>query len=251
MIRRLALISLISTTFSIQIFAHDFWVDGYNSSTFKATLGYGHDFTPEKIAEDRVSIFEPLVLIDKDLKSVTLKNEGENYKYISQKALDDGTYILKSTYKPTFWTKTVDNKWLMKKTKKDIENAQYCQLTSSFAKSIINIGNDTSDFITKPIGQNLEIVPLDNPANFKVGIPFKVKVLLNEKPAKMTVVKGTFKGFAKDSFAFYGTTDLKGEVEITALSSGKWVLITNIKQAYENQTCDEVSYTSTLTFIIQ
>ncbi|WP_418179359.1 DUF4198 domain-containing protein [Aliarcobacter lanthieri] len=251
MIRRLAIILLISITFSIQIFAHDFWVDGYNSSTFKAVLGYGHNFTPEKIAEDRVSIFEPLVLIDKDLQSVTLKNEGENYHYISQKALDDGTYILKSTYKPTFWTKTVDNKWNMGKTKKDFENTQYCQLTSSFAKSIINIGNDTSDFITKPIGQNLEIVPLDNPSNFKVGIPFKVKILLNEKPAKMTVVKGTFKGFEKDSFAFYGTTDLKGEVEVTALSSGKWVLITNIKQSYEDKTCDEVSYTSTLTFQIQ
>lgn len=251
MIKKLGLVAFISVLFSIQSSAHDFWVDGYNGSTFKATLGYGDDFTPEKIAEDRVSIFEPLVLIDKDLKSVTLKNEGENYQYISQKALDDGTYILQGTYKTTYWTKTDDNKWHMGKTKKDIQNSSYCWQTSSFAKSIINIGNDTNDFVSKPIGQRLEIVPLDNPSNFKVGVPFKVKVLLDEKPAKLVELKGTFESFGENKFAFLGTTDLKGEIEVTALRGGKWILMTNSKKVYGNDKCDEISYNSTLTFIIQ
>ncbi|WP_418184991.1 DUF4198 domain-containing protein [Aliarcobacter vitoriensis] len=248
MIKKLGLVVIFTTLSTVQSLAHDFWVDGYNSSTFKATLGYGHDFTPEKIAEDRVSIFEPLVLIDKDLKSTTLKNEGENYQYVSKKALDDGSYILKGTYKPTLWTKTSDNKWHIGKTKKDFENAQYCQQTSMFAKNIVNIGNDKSDFVTKPIGQNLEIIPLDNPANFKVGVPFKIQVLLDGKPAKTVEVKGTFDGFPSNKFAFLGTTDLKGEIEITALRSGKWILMTKSKKAYENDTCDEVAYSASLTF---
>ena len=98
MIKKLGLVAFISVLFSIQSSAHDFWVDGYNGSTFKATLGYGHGFTPEKIAEDRVSIFEPLVLINKDLKSTTLKNEGENYQYVSKKALDRKSTRLNSSH---------------------------------------------------------------------------------------------------------------------------------------------------------
>ena len=251
MIKKLGLVVIFTTLSTVQSLAHDFWVDGYNSSTFKATLGYGHGFTPEKIAEDRVSIFETFVLINKDLKSTTLKNEGENYQYVSKKALDDGSYILKGTYKPTLWTKTSDNKYHMGKTKKDIQNSSYCRQVSSFAKSIINIGNDTNDFVSKPIGQILEIVPLDNPANFKVGAPFKVQVLLDGKPAKLIELKGTFEGFGENKFAFLGTTDLKGEIEVTALRGGKWILMTESKKAYENDTCDEVAYSSSLTFQVK
>jgi len=252
MIRKIGLIVLFSTLSMVQSLAHDFWVDGYNSSVFKAHMGYGHMFPePEKIAENRVKIFELLVIIDKDLKSTTLKNVGENYQYQGQKALDDGSYILKSNYKPTYWTKDLDGKWHIDKTKKDVKNAQYCVQSSMFAKSIINIANDTNDFVTKPIGQNLEIVPLDNPSNFKVGVPFKVKVLLDGKPAKTIELKGTFDGFLKEQFAFYGRTNLKGEIEVLPLRAGKWILMTKSTKAYENETCDEVSYAATLTFQVK
>jgi len=145
----------------------------------------------------------------------------------------------------------LDGKWHMDKTKKDIKNAQYCEQASMFAKSIINIANDTNDFVTKPIGQKLEIVPLDNPSNFKVGAPFKVKVLLDGKPAKTIELKGTFDGFTKGQFAFYGRTNLKGEIEILPLRAGKWILLTEVTKAYENETCDEVPYVATLTFQVK
>lgn len=252
MIKKIALVVLSSTVLTIQSLAHDFWVDGYNSSVFKGYLGYAHYFfTPEKIAKDRVDIFEPLVIIDKDLKSTTLINEGENYQYNSKQALDDGTYILKSSYKPTFWIKAKDNKWEMGKTKKDVQNAQSCEQTSRFAKGIVNIGDDKNDFVTKPIGQNLEIVPLDNPSNFKVGVPFKVQVLLDGKPAKTVEVKGTFENFTEGQFAFYGTTDSKGEIEILPLRGGKWVLLTKATKPYENEDCDKISYSSTLSFQVK
>jgi len=250
--RKICLIVLFSTLSMVQSLAHDFWVDGYNSLVFKAHIGYGHMFPePEKIAEDRVKIFEPIVLIDKNLKSTILKNVGENYEYSGQKALDTGSYILKSTYKPTYWTKAPDDNWHMDKTKKDIKNAQRCVQASRFAKSIINIGDNTDNFVTKPIGQNLEIVPLDNPSNFKVGVPFKLKVLLDGKPAKTIEVKGTFDGFIKEHFAFYGRTNLKGEIEILPLKAGKWILLTKATKTYENETCDEISYAATLTFQIK
>lgn len=252
MIKKIGLVAFISALFSVSLFAHDFWVDGYNSSTFKAILGYGHEFPyPEKIAKGRVSLFEPLAIIDKDLKSVTLKNEGENYQFVSKESLSDGSYILRSTYKTTYWTKTIDNKWEMGKTKEEIPNAQYCEKVTMFAKSIINIGDDTNGFVTNPIGQRLEIVPLDNPTTFRVGVPFKVQVLLDGKPLKTAKVKGTFDKFAKYKFAFLGFTDLKGEIEVTALRGGKWILMTENTKKLDEKNCDDELLVSTLTFQVQ
>ena len=72
-----------------------------------------------------------------------------------------------------------------------------------------------------------------------------------QSATKTVEVKGTFDGFATNKFAFLGTTDLKGEIEITALRSGKWILMTKSKKAYENDNCDEVAYSSTLTFQVK
>ena len=251
MIKKIGFVVLTSAVLTIQSLAHDFWVDGYNSSTFKGIIGYGHEFPyPEKISKDRVDILEPLSMMDKDLKSVTLKNEGENYQYVSKKSLDDGSYILKSTYKTTYWTKTTDNKFEMGKTKEEVQNAQHCRKVTKFAKSIVNIGNDNNDFVTNPIGQRLEIVPLDNPINFKVGIPFKVQVLLDGIPVTKVDLKGTFDNFIKNKFAFLGTTDSKGEVEILPLRGGKWILTTENSKKLNEKSCDEEVLEASITFQI-
>lgn len=243
------ILSLVSLSF---VYSHDFWLDGYNSSTFKAHIGYGHDFpSPEKIAKDRLSLFKPLVILNKNLEKITLSNFGENYQFQSKKPLEDGSYILKGEYKATYWTKTKDNKWYMGKTKNDIKNAEFCELASMFAKSIINIGYDDENFVTKPIGQKFEIIPLENPINFKVGTPFKVQVLLDKKPAKAVKIQGTFASFAKHQFAFYGTTDLKGEISITPLRGGKWILIAQSVRPFADKSCDDEFNAATLTFEIQ
>ena len=78
-------------------------------------------FVPQKIENDRIHLFEPLVIIDKDFKSTMLKNGVENGQYNLDKSLDDGTYILKSSYKPTYSTKNENNKWITGKSKKDIK----------------------------------------------------------------------------------------------------------------------------------
>ena len=102
-----------------------------------------------------------------------------------------------------------------------------------------------------PIGQNLEIVPLENPSNFKTGVSFKVKVLLDGKPAQEVALKGTFESFKKEEFAFSGTTDSKGEIEILPLRGGKWILLTKVVKPYEGKDCDEISYSSTLSFQVK
>lgn len=232
-------------------FAHDFWVSGSNEKQFEADIGYGHDFPhPEEIAAARVVLFSPLSIISKDDKKV-LKQEGKNYHYVGDK-LAKGSYILTGEYKPTFWVKDSKGKWSMDKNKKDSEDIKYCEVAQMLAKGIIDIEGANDEFVTKPINQVLEIIPLDTPSNFKVDKPFKVQVLFEGKPLKTAEVKGTFDGFLKDKKAFLGTTDLEGKIEILALKPGKWVLSVEHTSPYKDlAVCDENVIVSTLTFDVK
>ncbi|MGJ0362217.1 DUF4198 domain-containing protein [Aliarcobacter cryaerophilus] len=253
MIKKIGLVVLCTTLATIESFAHDLWIDGNNNNGFKGYLKYEHVFfIPQKIENDRIALFEPIVVIDKNNENIVLKKDITNGEYSLNKSLDNGTYILKSSYKPTYSTKGSNNKWNLRKTKQDIQNAQYCKQISRFAKSIINVGDDKNNFVTKAIGQNFEIVPLDNPSNFKIGVPFKVKVLLEGKAIKDIEIQGTFENYTKNKFVFKGISNEQGEVEIIPTQTGKWILLAETSKQYEkNEICDEKSYSSTLSFQIK
>lgn len=55
----------------------------------------------------------------------------------------------------------------------------------------------------------------------------------------------------RPTFAFSGTTDSKGEIEILPLRGGKWILLTKVVKPYEGKDCDEISYSSTLSFQVK
>ena len=231
---------LVLAAFSSHALAHDFWLLGDSKELTSVDIGFGHDFpNPEKIDEKRVNNFE-----------TPLKQSGENYHYERAK-LDDGTYLIIGEYKPTFWTEASDGTWHMNKNKKDIKGAKFCRHATMSAKGIINL-NAKDDFVTKPVHQRLEIVPLDNPANFKVGVPFKVKVLFEGKPLKEAVVNGTFEGFLKEKSAFHGETEDDGTTEVLALKPGKWMLEAVYKFAFSDpKICDEEKAKATFAFEIK
>ncbi len=232
--------------------AHDMWVNGYEPSgnVVKAELAYGHDFPKaEPIAEDRLAIFEPLALITPD-GSFEMKQVGENYAYELEKELGKGSYIVTGTYKPTFWSKGPDG-WAQKN-KKEMPDATYSQLAIMLGKTVVNVeGSDSDDFITKPVGQKLEIVPLKNPAKVKAGETLPVQILLDGKPVKMAEVKATFAGFAenKEHQAFCGKADIKGIIDIVVLKEGQWIAKVSHKAPYEDPAVsDELTVYSTFTF---
>lgn len=232
--------------------AHDFWVNGTNQSQFKAHIGYGHDFpNPEKIPEKRINLFDPLYIVKADKSKTTLMQKGENYEFVGEK-LPDGAYALAGEYKPTFWSKDSDGKWHMDGTRANTKNVEFCELAIMNAKSVISVGGKKAEFLNKPIGQKIEIVPLDDPFELKVDKPFKVQVFLDSKPLKMAEVTGTFDGFLQDKHAFVGTTDLQGVIEVLALRPGKWLLEVTHKQAHKDtKTCDQDIIIATLTLEVK
>ncbi|RXJ75321.1 hypothetical protein CRV03_13635 [Arcobacter sp. F155] len=234
--------------------AHEFWVDSQNNTTPSFNIGYGHDFPKlEKIAEDRVDIFEALKITG-EKKTLELKRSSSaNYNYELNQKLENGSYILSGVYKPTYWTKDENFKWFKGKAKDEISTkATYCEKAHLEAKNVFSIGNKYSDIITKPIGHKLEIIPLSNPKDYKVGEPFKVKVLFKNRPLKVSVVKATLEGYLKGKYAYYGRTDLRGVTEILPLKAGKWLVKVEVeKELKDNTKCDKEINVATLTFDIK
>ena len=219
--------------FSSHSLAHEFWLFGSSKEVTSVDIGYADDFpTVEKIPDNRIALFEAPYVLNKNGEKLSLKQSGENYHYERAK-LEDGSYLIAGEYKPTFWTKAGDGTWHMGKTKEDIKDAKYCKKASMSAKGVIN-KNAKDSSVTKPSNQRLEIVPLDNPANFKVGVPFKVQILFEGKPLEN---------------AFHGETEPDGTIEVLALKPGKWLLQTVHKMPFaDSKICDDETIAATLAF---
>jgi hypothetical protein len=118
------------------------------------------------------------------------------------------------------------------------------------AKGVIN--TQAGDLITKPVGERLELVPLENPVNFKANKPFKIKVLFEGKPLANSAVEGALDGFLEDMSAFYGMTDDKGEIEVMALKPGPWILKARNKLAFSDpKKCDEETIIASFAFEVK
>lgn len=236
-----------------QVAAHDLWVNANaaKGSPVQAELGYGHSFpAPEDIPEARMHIFEPMRLAaPSGLEE--LASTGKNYEFSGKKALEKGSYLVLATYKPTFWSNG-DGGWQMKN-RLERPDAKLCEEASMFGKAILNVDGATdAEFISKPVGQKLEIVPLANPATVKAGEKLPVQVLFEGKPLLAAKVYATFAGFSKTSMAFFGTTDAKGMLDIIPLKPGYWLAkVEHSTKFPDTAKCDECSYGTTLTFHIE
>jgi uncharacterized GH25 family protein len=245
--------------------AHEMWATSeYKAGVLNANLGYGHVFPmAEPIAADRTHIFEPLKLITPE-GVTTMTQTGENYHYEAKVDLAKGDYIIRADYKPTFWAKGPEG-W------KQADRAKYKELTQTeatyveeaamYAKCVFNVdGADSTNVITKPVGQKLEIVPQVNPATVKPGGRFPVQVLLDGKPAPSVEVKGVYDSFtgstseddpANGYKAFYGKTDMDGKISVIPAKAGFWNIAVAMNPAYPDKAvADEYSLTARLCFTI-
>jgi len=236
--------------------AHDYWVNAQNGElgkVLKVETGYGHEFSKaEAIPSDRADIFNPASLLSKD-GEIALKKGAENFDFYTEAPVSKGTYIAVATYKPTFWSEDADGKWLIK-SKKEMPDARQCELAARWAKSIVNIGGASDDYVTKPLGHTLELVPLKNPSEIKVGEVFTLQLLLNGRPRIGAKVYGTFEGFNADpsAKAFFGVTNEKGQIPFIALKKGYWHVFAETTRPYsDTAVCDKELLDASLTFNVE
>jgi uncharacterized GH25 family protein len=98
-------------------------------------------------------------------------------------------------------------------------------MTDKFCKTIINASAGDKNFAAVT-GQELEIVPVTNPADARTGEFFKVKVLQNGQPAAVPVW-ATYDGFVtecENTFAYYTEADSEGVANVKITSPGLWII---------------------------
>ena len=242
--------------------AHDVWVAAPAhqpaGKILHADLGYSHDFpNVEKIADNRVHIFKPLQLTDSSKKTVDLVNKGENYQYVSKAALPAGSYWVSATYQPTFWSKNQDG-W-KQQTLKQLAGATYCEQSQMFGKSFVHVGNGAVDeaVLTRPIGQELELVPLKNPNAVKAGGILPVRVLYKGEPLVKATVTASSDTLAemdlesthdhREPQGFSGKTDKNGVVNVITLIDGLWkIKVVNETDYSDKSVCQKDNTYATL-----
>jgi uncharacterized GH25 family protein len=239
-------------------FAHEIWAIAENPEPGKnlvAVLGYGHAFPHgEEIAAERLPIFYPLEVVDSSGAKPALKPGDVTCKSVTEKPFEKGSYLILTGYKPTYWSYTPAGSVM--KPKNEAEGATSCEQYSRSAKGVVNVGGAADDFVVKPVGAKLEIVPLVNPGKIKikVGQELALQVLYDGAPLKQAAVKGAIEGnklAEEGNRDFYAQTDKDGKLVMIPIKAGWWTLAVEVRSDYPDKTvCDDLAGDAALTFLI-
>ena len=164
---------------------------------------------------------------------------------------ETGTYVCMAVPQNGFSTKTPEG-YQQGKNKTQVKDPVLCRNSFKFAKAVFSVGQAGGDAFSKPLGQNIEIIPLKDPGTLKTGDILPVKVLKEGKPAR-TFVYGTYDTFTdkQNTFAYTTSTDKEGIAEIKLIHKGAWLLIAKIEEPFpDTAVCDTQRWATTLTFYV-
>jgi len=182
-------------------------------------------------------------------KKMSIKHKGNDTFISSGKLKSNGTYLFVTGKKWMYWTKTADG-YQKDKNKKQVSGAIKGVYSGKYSKSLVTVGPAAGKAYSKRVGHKLEIIPLKDPAGLKKNSRLPVKILFNGRPFKGEV-KATYAGYSneKNVFAIKTTSNGKGICSIKLVKKGPWLIKVGFREpAVDKTLCDEVLYSSTLTF---
>ena len=251
--------------FSASASAHTLWINAsdYNPEIYpeygaKVNLyfGFGHHYPVDDFLSPR-QLEEFYYVCPRCGKHHNLKPNAGGFLTTEVRFKKPGSYIVAAKLKPGFYTMYVEkgkvHHKIEPKTKvkgKIIVSLYYEQ----YAKALINVGKKDLINFDKPVGHKLEIIPLKNPLNLKLGDYLPVKVLFNEKPARFCPVYATYAGFStSDDFACATSTNSEGIAKIRIIHWGPHLIKARMELPVPDNLkdkCNKLAYTATLTFEI-
>jgi uncharacterized GH25 family protein len=107
--------------------------------------------------------------------------------------------------------------------RKTIATARYF---AKYSKYYLNPSTTDRSFST-PLGHDLEIIPLDNPASIRKGTSSKFRVLYKKQPLANAEISATYDYYnykTANAYAQTAKTDAKGEVSFRIDNSGLWLV---------------------------
>ena len=150
------------------------------------------------------------------------KNEADKTLDGSASLADEGTHILCGHRKGMIWTNTT--KGWKQASKKGLSGVISIGKYEKFSKAIITNGK-TDDAFSKPMGHQLEIVPLEDPQNTKSGNEIRFQILYEGQPLT-TEIYATYDGFSThtNTYAYYSNSNEDGEVAVKITHPGTWMV---------------------------
>lgn len=194
-------------------------------------------------------------------EKLALKLEGTSLQANSVELKSIGVYQAVVDRKPSVFTYVFDKegeRQLKRGGKSTITEGRIDTATRSVmcGKTLIVVGKPSEE-VLKPIGQAIEIVPLDPPAKWTANADLKFQVLINGKPVttEFPIIEARPVGFKPDNaWSFATTVGRKGEATIRPDKAGTWVLKVNVKRKSteaDSKEFDTESFTGTLTLEVR
>lgn len=252
----LSLTLLCAFVFTQAALAHDMWIEVRDytpapGEEVTMTLAYDHHLPGwEFLPRERL---DQIFLVRPDGSQAQIKPYSEVEYKAEPAPADAGSYLVAAVQKGAFWTKTTEG-YQSGKSKKDVKAAIQCTYSAKFTKAIVNVGPPAGEALGKPLGQELEIIPLADPGALSSGDYLPIKVLFKGKPLAGADVVASYVGFSreKNTFAYATKTVADGTARIRMATPGAWLVAAHFKEHYPDPaTCDENSFAASLTFEIQ
>jgi uncharacterized GH25 family protein len=135
---------------------------------------------------------------------------------------------------------------------KAIAKARYF---AKYSKLYLNPNTRDSSF-SVPLGHDLEIIPLDNPAKIKSGAfsRAKFRVLYKGQPLTNAEIAATYDYYnykTANAYAQTGTTDAKGEVSFKIDHSGLWLVRVSDTRPSSHPGTDEDNNAAIVVFAVK
>lgn len=279
---------------SALVYAHSLWVNSFESFTHKpghtlVSLGWGHNMPLDDIlnSPNGKMVVKEFNLISPDGKKTALKlpkiataepflsNENVDLfdgeigmqKIAFKKDTKSGTYAIEAISQPNFYTQYIDSKGKERMQLKpldkikDIKKVLMAVKFQAFGKTYLTMGNWEEQ---KPLGHGIEIVPLSDLSNVKVGDLVKFKVLFNGKELDASAksidyITAHSNSFGQSDYFSLFSYIIKGNAQFRVQSSGKWVVNVshkedivkdgNLKELYGK--AQQAYYSASLTFDVK
>ncbi len=244
--------------------AHDLWINctdhyvqqteaGFHDS--KVYLGWGHRFPVDDfIPAELLTVFE---LIDPQGGITPLEAIIGGYTAAELEFEMPGSHIVSVIGNSGYYTMYMEN-GEMHHSPESMENKENVIISAYFeeyAKCLVFVGDERDNAFAEPLNHDLEIVPITDPRDLKVGDMFEFQVLFEGRPASFTPVTSTYSGFSSGMDMAYSTgVGMDGYGAIRILHWGPQMLNAKIERPPEDDhigKCQYERYSATLTFEVR
>ncbi len=224
------------TDYTPKIWQHPKYAPTPRAKTI-AYFGWGHKYPVADLLGKKY--LETMTQTDADgtKKEITVGESG--FRAVELKMENEGPRVFTAKVHPGFYQKV--------KGKEDFYKMRY----EMYAKALVSVGEMKKDSFSKPVGQQVEIIPETNPNMLKPGDTLAIKVLAEGKPAKDFSVKAVpmYSGTGEKEEV---KTDADGKAVITIKPYyGPWLIAASKMEPATGEfakKCEQFFKLSTMTF---